>query len=69
MRNLLPMPANLSQIGQNVESINDLIGGKVDHTGIMDWLLEMVRYRKLLNPLISIPLTINCFALMTLVSP
>lgn len=48
----LDMPAERSRIGQSVEAINELSGGGLDSSGVLEWLFAKVRY----NPAGEIPL-------------
>lgn len=48
----LDMPAERARIGQSVEAINELSGGGVDSSGVMEWLFAMVLY----NPASEMPL-------------
>lgn len=38
------MPAERARIGQSVEAINELSGGGLDSSGVMEWLFKEVKY-------------------------
>ena len=40
----LDMPTEWSRIGQSVEAINELSGGGQDVSGVLEWLLAVVKY-------------------------